>query len=788
MSKPRKPLHSERSKKHAQNDAKKPPEEGFKFSLKTIVTLICLGVACCIGYKGYLETRVNTPFDSNKVVVKSGLAVPERYWGSYRPGNYFGFKTREPYSPVMGLMWYFPRRLGAGGEGFRHWCEQGDGLSKYGWQLHDGKNFGVQELNDDPFILTTEFVKRQGGNHGGDWSARITVKPKEGFGRGELVNLVFYTGIESGTRGRISPTRNTEIPGVVGETQELGQFVVRYANTSGQLKGISYLSVEGKGLHLLKETIMSTLRVQKNRLVLPGDLTRLKEGTVPNLVATQFEATVPFQFEVSFESGSFVDRPNSLTEDVFTRELNERIQAFHEKFENTFNLTEYSLEEINFAKAVFSNLIGGIGYFYGASRVRSDHTKTPVPYWKAPLFTAVPSRSFFPRGFLWDEGFHGLLLAAWDLDLELDIMSHWFDLMNIEGWIPREQILGQEALAKVPEEFVTQTNTNANPPTFFLTLRFIMENYADRLTEEDRLGALERLYPRLVAWFDWFNNSQTGNIGGSYRWKGRDPAAPELNPKTMASGFDDYPRASHPTSEERHLDLRCWILLGAATLADITKILSRSGGKYWDTYHYLSDTSLLDRLHWSEAGGRYADYGLHTDDVAFKTRPQPHRVVLTDPTPRLVDSVFGYVSLFPFFVHILPSNSIKLQKILTDLRNPQLLWTPYGLRSLAKNSPLYNKWNTEHDPPYWRSPIWINMNYLTLGALHYYSKLDGPYQSQARIVYKQLRSNLINNIFKEYKKTGYVWEHYNDKTGAGGGSHPFTGWTSLVVLIMAEMY
>lgn len=51
--------------------------------------------------------------------MKSGLAVRDRYWGTYRPGNYFGLKTREPYSPVMGLMWYFPRNLGGGGEGIR---------------------------------------------------------------------------------------------------------------------------------------------------------------------------------------------------------------------------------------------------------------------------------------------------------------------------------------------------------------------------------------------------------------------------------------------------------------------------------------------------------------------------------------------------------------------------------------------------------------------------------------------------------------------------------------------
>ena len=86
---------------------------------------------------------------------------------------------------------------------------------------------------------------------------------------------------------------------------------------------------------------------------------------------------------------------------------------------------------------MLSNLVGGIGYFYGDSVVdrsfapeyeeetegfweaaaEARSRAQPVPGSRSELFTSVPSRPFFPRGFLWDEGFHLIPIIDWDLDL-----------------------------------------------------------------------------------------------------------------------------------------------------------------------------------------------------------------------------------------------------------------------------------------------------------------------------------------------------------------------------------
>jgi len=73
----------------------------------------------------------------------------------------------------------------------------------------------------------------------------------------------------------------------------------------------------------------------------------------------------------------------------------------------------------------------------------------------------------------------------------------------------------------------------------------------------------------------------------------------------------------------------------------------------------------------------------------------------------------GYLSLFPFLLELLPADSPHLSAILDILHDPDHLWSLYGLRSLSKSHPDFGQGEN-----YWRGPIWVQMNYLALRALH----------------------------------------------------------------------
>lgn len=139
-------------------------------------------------------------------------------------------------------------------------------------------------------------------------------------------------------------------------------------------------------------------------------------------------------------------------------------QAYHERFASLFpSISSFTDRQQAFARAITANLVGGIGYWHGPSLVDRTHSQEwdtdadesskPAPNAQLTepqeLFSATPSRSFFPRGFYWDEGFHLALIGAWDNDLGLEIFRSWMQLADEDGWIAREQILGDEARSRV---------------------------------------------------------------------------------------------------------------------------------------------------------------------------------------------------------------------------------------------------------------------------------------------------------------------------------------------------
>jgi len=327
------------------------------------------------------------------------------------------------------------------------------------------------------------------------------------------------------------------------------------------------------------------------------------------------------------------------------------------------------------------------------------------------LYTAVPSRPFFPRGFMWDEGFHQLLVADWDprityvmspiesksppviaacswlsarsltlnlLDCSVQVLSHWLNLMDDNGWIGREQILGNEARSRVPREFLAQHKDNGNPPTFFLTVKKLL-NKAVALGaahEDDAAGEhvdlaaasadserqllssfLHNAYPALERYFQWYQRSQAGVAPNSFRWRGR------TENHTFTSGLDDYPRSRFPSDDELHVDLLSWMAMAAGVLADVADFVGRDGSAYRAKRHNyiatLDGTSdrrapplpplealtlsmlllmmMMIALHWNDALHTYSDVEHYRSGAA----------------PEFATHI-GYVTLAPFFLGLIP--------------------------------------------------------------------------------------------------------------------------------------
>ena len=109
---------------------------------------------------------------------------------------------------------------------------------------------------------------------------------------------------------------------------------------------------------------------------------------------------------------------------AITEIARERSRHFHQRFLSTFPLTSFPPKQQTIAAAAISNLIAGISFFAGTT-IQETPAGERVTGPFGELITAVPGRSYFPRGFAWDEGFHQLVVSEWNVSLSTAVLRSW---------------------------------------------------------------------------------------------------------------------------------------------------------------------------------------------------------------------------------------------------------------------------------------------------------------------------------------------------------------------------
>jgi mannosyl-oligosaccharide glucosidase len=516
---------------------------------------------------------------------------------------------------------------------------------------------------------------------------------------------------------------------------------------------------------------------------------------------------------LSFESGIFSNFSGQKDilqlQSEFKNLSRIRSDEFNAELNYRFSPTKNSREIVQYA---LSNLLGGIGFFYGTSIINThgdheedyfinayyDDSKEAADWLEQysknrkraqkisqpmELFTCTPSRAYFPRGFLWDEGFHALLVNRWDPELTREILRSWLSLMDKDGWIAREQILGDEARSRVPEQFVEQQTHIANPPAILLPIDEMLTAAINRLElsqksqqEEIPIYSTEALqeenflretYPKFKMYVEWLHRTQKGDVNSveigrgnwdqnslAYRWRGRTPGY------NFASGLDDYPRSARPHWGELHVDLTSWMGFASRLMMRYALFVGDNSHASEVGKRAVHIEQTMSKYFWNEDESLYFDIGIAETLDGMASQHEVHR---------------GYVALLPWILDPL-GVSQKAKNGALRLLEELAKDSKCGARSLSK-ADIFSGRNDN----YWTQNVWIHMQWLILRALK--SDDSDPVMQS---IQKKLRKTVINCITESFVSTGTLWESYVPDTGSGKGQNPFTGWTALIVYILSD--
>ena len=234
------------------------------------------------------------------------------------------------------------------------------------------------------------------------------------------------------------------------------------------------------------------------------------------------------------------------------------------------------------------------------------------------------------------------------------------------------------------------------------------------------------------------------------------------------SGTDNHPALyGRPLNSTAGVELNCFMYKEYLAMAQISELC---GDKQMADSYKQKASNLADAINqhmWDPIDRMY----YHLDVLSSKP-PLARQEIFWDVPLKFKT----WTCFMPMFAGIAPADRAD-EMVREHLMNPEEFWSDYGLRTLAKNEPIYNVVESSN-PSNWQGPIWIVSTYLMfMGMLNY------GYYDEA----KQVATNLLTNLCRDLSVNGALHEYYNPETGISNINLGFMNWNALAGLMVPQL-
>lgn len=223
---------------------------------------------------------------------------------------------------------------------------------------------------------------------------------------------------------------------------------------------------------------------------------------------------------------------------------------------------------------------------------------------------------------------------------------------------------------------------------------------------------------------------------------------------SMESGADNaISMLEYPQGAVAACDCNCWIYREYVAMQKIASALGKADdAAFFQGKAELIKQAILRHL-WNEEDGTFYN-------MLRETR-EHIRVVEYSVTHPFWAGIASVEQAQTFFARY--------------LLNPEKLRSPWGIRTLSKDHPVYNNANIIKPHSNWQGPVWPIANVIAVMAM-----LNYGYKDEARAV----AETVIDLCIDDVQTTGGMHENYDAETGQPLAAQNFISWNLLLLSVL----